>query len=178
MDPSFEIEIKKTNIDVSCILNEVIHPRASHLWRHYGDLLYAFRKTETLRLFGPGDVDTTNRSADNLFNSTEVEDLSQGLFPSTLDWLHQNTVNLQRSFFLKLQPLQKVPLHKDPGKYFHTIERYHLCIKGRYRYFVGDSSRDITPGTLFCFNTQKMHGTQNLNNEDRITLVFDVSKPL
>lgn len=178
MDPSFEIEVKKTNIDVSSILSEVIHPQVSHMWKHYGDLLYAFRKTETLRLFGPSDVDTSNRTADNLFNSTRVENLSQGLFPETLRWLHNNTLNLQRSFFLKLLPLQQVPLHKDPGKYFETIERYHLAIKGRYQYYVGNSNVLVVPGTLFCFNTQKLHGTQNLNNEDRITLVFDISKPL
>lgn len=178
METSFEIKVEKTGIDVSSILDEVLNPSTKNLWEHYGDAFYAFRKTETIRLFGPKEVNGVRETADSLLNNTEIHSIYHTLFPSTCRWLAFNTTNLQRASFIKLYPLQKVPLHRDLGKYFDNVTRYHLGIKGRYKYQVGDSSVIVVPGTLFTFNNQLLHGTQNLDNEDRITLVFDVLKPL
>jgi mannose-6-phosphate isomerase-like protein (cupin superfamily) len=49
-----------------------------------------------------------------------------------------------------------------------------LSIAGRYRYFVGDESYDVEPGTLLWFNNKLEHGTENIGNEVRVTFVFDV----
>lgn len=178
MDPSFEIKVEKTGVDVSLILDEISNSSIKHLWEHYGNAFYAFRKTETIRLYGPKEVHGVEETADSLLNNTEIHSIYHTLFPYTCRWLASNTSSLQRASFIKLYPLQKVPLHKDLGKYFDNVIRYHLSIKGRYKYQVGESSLTVVPGTLFTFNNQLLHGTQNLDNEDRITLVFDVLKPL
>ena len=79
--------------------------------------------------------------------------------------------------FLSLPVGGTVGKHIDIGTYYQSRDRYHLSIKGRYRYFVGDEHYDVEPGTLLWFNNKLLHGTQNLADEVRITFVFDVKNP-
>lgn len=81
---------------------------------------------------------------------------------------------VHRCGFLKLDVGTDYGLHIDMGTYYHTRDRYHLSIQGRYEYTVGDEMIVVEPGTLFWFDNKKMHGTKNIGDVPRITFVFDV----
>lgn len=178
METTFEIRVERVGVDISKIYNEITSSKVAHLWKNYGNSFYAFRKTETIRVFGPKDVTGIKETVDTMLHCTDVQELHREFFPYTVEWLITNTAQLQRASFIKLYSLETVTPHKDEGKYFDNVKRYHLAVKGRYKYTVGNSSLTVVPGTLFTFNNQLLHGTQNMDNEDRITLVFDVLKPL
>jgi hypothetical protein len=81
---------------------------------------------------------------------------------------------LSRCGFLSLPVGGSVGKHIDIGTYYQTRDRYHLSIQGRYRYFVGDESYVVEPGTLIWFNNKLEHGTENIGDCVRVTFVFDV----
>ena len=67
-----------------------------------------------------------------------------------------------------------LPIYIDEGTYYQTRDRFHLAIKGKYKYTVGGESVIVEPGTLLWFNNKLMHGTHNIGDEVRVTFVFDV----
>ncbi len=81
---------------------------------------------------------------------------------------------LHRCGFLSLPIDGIVGAHIDEGTYYHTRDRFHLSILGKYQYFVGNESIIVDPGTLLWFNNKVPHGTVNLGDEPRITFVFDM----
>jgi hypothetical protein len=172
------IEVLSEKNDITPFIQEVLTPQVQSLWQSYGKSFYAFRHTESIRLLGPSEQVGAVTMENVLRNNTEIVDLTNGLFPKTVDWLQTNFVSLQRAALIKLYPFKDVALHVDRGDYFDKTKRFHLCLKGSYRYFVGEESLDVVPGMLFTFRNDVRHGTQNLNREDRITLMFDVLKPL
>jgi len=89
-------------------------------------------------------------------------------------FLKRNFKKFSRCGFLSLASGEHVGLHIDEGTYYLTRDRYHLSIQGKYRYFVGDESVIVEPGTLLWFNNKLMHGTENIGDCTRITFVFDV----
>ena len=95
-------------------------------------------------------------------------------YVATSDWLKQNAPKHDRVAFLKIPVGGDVGLHIDEGTYYHTRDRYHLAIQGSYIYKVGDQEVIIEPGTWFWFNNKIMHGTKNIGDVPRITMVFDI----
>jgi hypothetical protein len=89
-------------------------------------------------------------------------------------FLKRNFHKHARCGFLSLPIGGTVGKHIDIGSYYQTKDRYHLSIAGRYRYFVGDESYDVEPGTLIWFNNKLEHGTENIGDCVRVTFVFDV----
>jgi len=89
-------------------------------------------------------------------------------------FLKRNFKKFDRCGFLSLEPGGIVGQHIDEGTYYQTRDRYHLAIKGKYRYTVGGESYDVEPGTLLWFNNKLMHGTEVLGDDVRVTFVFDV----
>jgi mannose-6-phosphate isomerase-like protein (cupin superfamily) len=89
-------------------------------------------------------------------------------------FMKRNFHKHDRCGFLSLPVGGHVGLHIDEGTYYHTRDRYHLSIQGRYRYYCGDEHVDVEPGTLLWFNNKLMHGTENIGDCTRITFVFDV----
>tara|TARA_R100000008_G_scaffold47238_1_gene27954 strand:- start:879 stop:1445 length:567 start_codon:yes stop_codon:yes gene_type:complete len=81
---------------------------------------------------------------------------------------------LHRCGFLSLAVEGMVGAHIDEGTYYHTRDRYHLSIQGQYKYFVGNESIVVDPGTFFWFNNKLPHGTVNLGDVERISFVFDI----
>jgi hypothetical protein len=81
---------------------------------------------------------------------------------------------IHRCGFLALPVDEIVGAHIDEGTYYHTRDRYHLSVVGKYQYFCGNESVIVEPGTLFWFNNKLPHGTVNLGDETRITFVFDI----
>ena len=94
--------------------------------------------------------------------------------PSIRKFLNKNYPNYRRCGFLALPPGEIVGAHSDEGTYYLDKDRYHLSIQGQYKYFVGNESVVVDPGTLLWFNNKMPHGTVNLGSETRITFVFDV----
>ena len=107
-----------------------------------------------------------------------------------------------RAAFFRLQPGRSVGWHTDHGTYYKGKDRYHLCLQGAYKYWVGDNpllvSADIPqhpqteedkqalldtaemhiiePGTFFWFDNKKYHRALSIGNVERISFVFDVPK--
>ena len=94
--------------------------------------------------------------------------------PAIRKFLNKNYPNYRRCGFLALPPGEIVGAHIDEGTYYLDKDRYHLSIQGQYKYFVGNESVVVDPGTLLWFNNKMPHGTVNLGSETRITFVFDV----
>lgn len=91
-----------------------------------------------------------------------------------IGFLKRNFKKFDRCGFLSLAPGGEVGQHIDEGTYYQTRDRYHLAIKGKYRYTVGGESHVVEPGTLLWFNNKLMHGTEVIGDEVRVTFVFDV----
>ena len=168
------ISVISKNIDIALIHNELRNPQVDDLWKSFGPIFNAFIHTETLLLVGSFSDGTLDENA--FRNSTEITDYHKELFPETFKWLSNNFEDVQRASFIKLFPRHRVKKHKDVGEYFEKIQRFHLCIKGEYIYYVGEDSLHVKPGTLFTFDNNVIHGAQNMKNINRITLVFDVLK--
>ncbi len=169
------IQTLETNIDTTSFLDEISNPSVVCLWKSYGKEFYAFKHTETIIVKG---TEAVSRPTEQQFrNGVGVRDYSSSLFPHTMSWIQQRFTNVQRVCFIKLYPSQKVHPHRDEGEYFKHIQRHHLCISGNYEYSVGSEKLNVKPGTLFTFDSSLLHGTVNLTNKERITLVFDTLKP-
>ena len=82
---------------------------------------------------------------------------------------------IYRCGFLSLPIDGYVGAHIDEGTYYLTKDRYHISIAGRYQYFVGNETLIVQPGTLFWFNNKLPHGAVNLDDETRVTFVFDIA---
>lgn len=98
------------------------------------------------------------------------------------EWLSKLKLRINRCAFLRTPPGGMTGKHIDEGKYYLTRDRYHLAIKGVYRYTVWDDGNDdntkevvtIGPGTFFWFDNKKNHMAENIGPADRIAFIFDV----
>ena len=170
------IEVVRTGVKIDEMLVEVLSREASTMWLSYGPLFKAFKYTETIRLIGPAESSNKQEMEDSLRNSLQFDTISNNAFPVILNWLNTNFTKIQRAALIKLLPAQKVLRHIDRGEWFKQTKRYHLCLQGAYRYEVGDEFINVEPGMVFTFDNQIEHGTFNLKNQDRITLMFDVAR--
>lgn len=170
-----KIKIIKTNIDVSDLKEEIdLYPENWKIDTSRQRLSYPQKNTETIRL-----VTGIRLDKDSVWSTTDSEkSIKTELYP-----LYKKTItllktffpnNLERIFIVKLLANQEVYPHVDQGRYYQTRDRYHLCINGRYQYTVDGETAVIEPGTLFWFNNKLVHSSRNLENIDRISIIFDV----
>jgi mannose-6-phosphate isomerase-like protein (cupin superfamily) len=172
------IKIIKTGLDVSKILEDLnanpedwgnqrqVENAQSLLDRGYKDV-----NAGVLQLVMGGVTDPKDYVGDTeICIPTPAYHRHMAVFEILQDYFK----GVSRCGFLSLPVGGTVGLHIDEGKYYLTRDRYHLSIQGKYRYFVGDESYDVEPGTLLWFNNKLPHGTENLGDEVRITFVFDV----
>jgi hypothetical protein len=97
-------------------------------------------------------------------------------------WLASLKLRVGRCAFLRTAPGGITGKHVDQGKYYLTKDRYHLAIKGLYRYTVWDDGDNdetkevvvVSPGTFFWFDNKKNHMAENIGPADRIAFIFDV----
>ena len=172
------IKILKKGIDVSKVIDQL---------EQYSDDWYIQRRgTDTLLERGYADIEVGNlqlimgavkKKEDFVGNSelnkptpayqrhTEVLKIVKRELPGR---------DVHRCGFLSLPIDGYVGAHVDEGTYYKTRDRYHLSIAGRYQYFVGEETVIVDPGTLMWFNNKKPHGTVNLGEETRKTIVFDM----
>lgn len=172
------IRIIKTGINVSKILKQL---------KDYPEDWMAQRNIEgALSLLDRGydDIPVGNlqlvvgavESAEDFVGDSEICVPTPAIKHHTeiVGFLKRNFKKFSRCGFLSLPTGGHVGLHIDEGTYYLTRDRYHLSIQGTYRYFVGDESVVVEPGTLLWFNNKLMHGTENIGDCTRITFVFDV----
>lgn len=172
------IRIIRTGINVSKILRQL---------KEHPEDWFAQRNVEgALSLLDRGydDIPVGNlqlviggvKSAEDFVGDSEICIPTPAIAHHTeiVAFMKRHFKKFSRCGFLSLPVGGIVGLHIDEGTYYHTRDRYHLSIQGRYRYFVGDESVIVEPGTLLWFNNKLMHGTENIGDCTRITFVFDV----
>jgi len=89
-------------------------------------------------------------------------------------FLKRHFKKFDRCGYLSLPVGGEVGQHVDIGSYYQTRDRYHLGIQGEYDYTVGGETVRVKAGDLIWFNNKLSHGTKNVGDVVRITLVFDV----
>lgn len=82
---------------------------------------------------------------------------------------------LYRLIVIKLPLNKTVDKHIDTGKYYHTKDRFHLIIRGKYIYNM-EGLRPVLfkEGQLWFFENQVVHWSKTIGNIDRYALIFDV----
>jgi quercetin dioxygenase-like cupin family protein len=84
------------------------------------------------------------------------------------------------AMYVKLFPNQKIYPHRDnqhsSTKFYNLHERYHFVLQGEYELIVEDEKEILQPGDLALFENTLTHTVNNLNNVDRIALIFDLRK--
>ena len=167
------IRLIKSKVDVSAIREEV------NRWEEDWGVQKTYENTDQLHdlpvavlqlVIGVVEKQGDHPSNSEMSQRTPLYDK----YVATKKWLQENAPNHDRVALLRLPPNGEVGLHIDEGSYYLTRDRYHLSIQGKYIYRVGDQEVIIEPGTLFWFNNKIPHGTKNIGDEPRITMVFDV----
>lgn len=169
------IWVLSDNIDIVDILKEV--ESQSHLWTvdtGRQQTIYVQQHTQNIKL-----VNAIRNSNESQIPIDDVQTYAKtqiwDQFPTVTNWLQKNFPSgLSRVLLIKLLPEKEVYTHVDAGSYYRIRTRFHLALKGTYAYHVGNETLVVNPGTLFCFNNSLMHSSQNLKNEDRISIMFDV----
>ena len=170
----------ETGIDVSELVEELAqHPEDWQYNTYRQEDIEAQQHTETISLIGVHIPEGFTRwKANNAPGNSLCSTPITNHYPKAMAWMRARfplpDFSLQRCAYVKLKPLKEVYAHIDEGTYYAERERYHLSITGRYEYFVGDESLIVEPGTLFWFDNTIMHSSRNLEDEDRIVLVFDI----
>jgi hypothetical protein len=84
---------------------------------------------------------------------------------------------LERVMIVKLDGKSEVTPHVDEGTYYIHRDRYHLVLKTDDSVnFCGDESQVYRVGELWWFDNKKLHSVKNKSEEERIHLIFDISK--
>ena len=167
------IWVLSDNIDIVGMLNEV--ESQPHWWLFVTNRqrnIPVQRYTQSIQLVSSFCENNTIRQIDShLYKKTGI----WNQFPIITSWLQKTfPAGLSWISIIKLLPEKEVYEHMDYGAYYRVRTRFHLVLKGRYSYTVGDETIIAKAGTLFCFNNSLIHSAHNLENEDRIAVIFDV----
>jgi hypothetical protein len=162
----------QTNIDVSSILKELQQNEA--LWDMVSKLRNVSGDTSPSGflplVMGVQEEGKTIRDSMALRKTD-----AWGKFPALHEFLYRTGfTEIARCAFFKLEPDGRVLSHIDNGQYYHSKDRFHLSLQGRYAYDVENERHIIDSGTLFWFDNKRIHRAHNISNVDRITFVFDV----
>lgn len=101
-------------------------------------------------------------------------------FPNTITFLEEiakrQNGTLQRVVLVLLLPNGKVLPHRDMGEYYKHRDRYHLILKSEKgsEFSSGDEKQIFKERELWWFANKEIHSVKNLNDSDRIHLIFDI----
>lgn len=179
------IRIIETGIDVSGIVQQLeSYPED---WGNVSRLKGTARQDPHTKLVTSGVLQLVMggvSSPDEFVGNTEITLPTEATQRHTeiQRFLQSRFRSVGRCAFLRTPVGQITGKHIDEGTYYHTKDRYHLSITGKYRYTVWDNGDDdttkevveIEPGTFFWFDNKKNHMAENISNVDRIAFIFDV----
>ena len=83
---------------------------------------------------------------------------------------------LGRATLVALMPKSRVHPHVDAGDYYRIRDRYHLILKSTQGSPLSAEDETVVmhPGELWVFNNKARHWADNLSEEPRVHLIFDV----
>ena len=168
------IRLIKSNVDISGILEEINrYPEDWDAQKSYENAGQNHELPVSVLQLVIGAVKNIGEHPKD--SELSVRTALHDKYVNTVKWL-QETVGdrYDRVAFLKLAIGHDVGTHIDEGTYYLTRDRYHLSIQGEYMYTVNGQSVIIKPGTFFWFNNKTPHGTKNVGDVPRITMVFDL----
>lgn len=191
------IKIIEQNLEVSSICEEVVVTNSIN-WKRTHDLFKsgkihcevrraAFEK-DIFLVSGPYKIGKPEEEHSyeewdrlgQIYDSPLVEFRKTELFqdyPLLLERLSSKfpclKTQLVRIIITKLFPGDKVQKHYDFGRKYQK-NRFHFSIQGTYKYYVADEEVTITPGTLFWFDNKQLHWAENIGDDDRISVIFDI----
>lgn len=108
-------------------------------------------------------------------------------YPRTVEFLKElpmTWINIpgfvMRASWVMIPPGNRVYEHIDHGYYYKSTSRFHLVVQGEYRMFVRAPSGDVVEqvmkaNELWWFNNDLPHWVDNIGQQDRIALIFDVA---
>jgi len=191
------IKIIEQNLDVSFIREEVVIKNSDN-WRKNLQLIKDNkihcmpnrRNTEKdiILIGGPYNVNLSEQEHTyeqwdkngNRYDDPSVEFRKTEMFddyPLLMQCLYSRFSSLKtelaRIIISKLYPGDKVQKHYDFGRKYQK-NRFHFSIQGTYKYYVADEEVTITPGTLFWFDNKQLHWAENIGDDDRISVIFDI----
>lgn len=168
------IRLIKSNVDVSKILAEINkYPEDWDAQKNMDNVNQNDELPVSVLQLVMGAVEQEGQHPKDSEISVKTEIYKK--YTETRRWLRKNgCAEFDRLAFLKLGIGHGVGTHIDEGSYYLTRDRYHLSIQGEYIYTVNGQSVIIKPGTFFWFNNKTPHGTKNVGDVPRITMVFDL----
>lgn len=104
-------------------------------------------------------------------------------FPNTLafceSFAQQQSGFLGRVTLVALLPKSKVYSHIDIGSYYAARDRYHLVLRSPQgsRLTAGAETVLMREGELWVFNNKVVHSAENVSDQIRVHLIFDI-KPM
>lgn len=167
------------NIEVQEIKKEIeADPQLWDFDRSRQQTFYEQKATENILL-----RHSRKRRGQRLRDTEDVYDtVLQPWFPKTMDFmnwfLEKYGGECGRIAIVKLPPDEVVALHIDEGGYYRARDRFHLVIQGMYEYEVDGERQIFRTGDLFWFDSQKNHRAENIGEQDRIVLIFDVKNSM
>ena len=101
-------------------------------------------------------------------------------FPDTLAFCEnaasQLGGELGRATLVALLPKSRVYPHIDAGDYYRVRDRFHLVLKSSQGspLSVEEETAVMRPGELWVFNNKARHWAENLSEDSRVHLIFDI----
>lgn len=181
------IKLLKSNIDTEPFLKEIEiflkennwdDFRRRQLWEHENTLAIGLIYLQDFKVTTSGKPETNKNSKERIEISTLI---NCKYFKNTLaflfDFEKSNSCTIKKASIVLLEPNKKVHPHIDPAIILSDKDRYHICLKTQGSLInCEDESITFSEGDMFWFDNKKVHSAENLGDEPRIHIIFDVAK--
>ena len=133
------------------------------------------KNTETFML---QDFDLNWELSDDFITKRMTDDfeLWDEIDPIIKDMELKHNGIVGRILLVRLKKESDIPTHQDYGTYLSLSRRHHLPIVTTDKVFfvVGNERRNLKEGELWGINNSKDHSVENLGEDLRIHLIFDI----
>lgn len=168
------IEMIQNDIDVEEILNEVnMYPENWYLDQSRRKEINLHEHTYSIPLVTRGVVKGIKHWDSELLLKKDLYEY----YPKTIYFVNKfcekNQMKPGMISIVKLMAGKEIYKHADVGEYYLKRNRYHLCISGKYDFYVGDDMMTINPGNLVRIDNKIPHRAVNCDIMSRVTIIFD-----
>lgn len=107
---------------------------------------------------------------------TDDFELWDEIDPIVKDMELKHNGKVGRILLVRLKDEGNIPTHEDYGTYLSVSRRHHLPIVTTKKVFfiVNNEKRNLKEGELWEINNSKSHSVENLGQDTRIHLIFDI----